>query len=170
MFLLLTKGGCGPNGSSCAGKRRRVSKRARARNRAFLVWFKSIHVQISISNWGTSILSPFPSILLIIGLGIVVGNKTGLAQQYPVAFIFYISMLCAKTGHKVELKTRTCELVVDKSSLLSRSWRRRRSDWQTLVFGAFACWDSIRYKKACQKRTWTTAVVRDFRKSGKLTA
>jgi len=68
MFLLLSKGGCGPNGSSCAG---------------------------------TSILSPFPSILLIIGLGIVVGNKTGLAQQYPVAFIFYISMLCAKTGHKL---------------------------------------------------------------------
>jgi len=56
---------------------------------------------------GTSILSPGPNIVLILGIGLIVGSKTGIMVDHPILFIFYIALLSAKATHKLVVANLT---------------------------------------------------------------
>lgn len=56
---------------------------------------------------GTSILSPGPNIILLLGIGFIVGQKTGLMYQNPILYMFYISLLGAKATHKLVVANLT---------------------------------------------------------------
>jgi len=56
---------------------------------------------------GTSILSPGPNIILLLGIGFIVGQKTGLMNQNPILYMFYISLLGAKATHKLVVANLT---------------------------------------------------------------
>ena len=59
------------------------------------------------SSAGTSILSPGPNIIMILGGVYVVGYKTGLIIDHPVLYQYFIAVLAAKTTHKLVVAQMT---------------------------------------------------------------
>ena len=59
------------------------------------------------SSAGTSILSPGPNIILILGGVYIVGYKTGLIIDHPVLYQYFIAVLAAKTTHKLVVAQMT---------------------------------------------------------------
>ena len=87
---------------------------------------------------GTSILSPGPNIILLLGIGFIVGQKTGLMYQNPILYMFYISLLGAKATHKLVVAnlTKASLRVADPYlwSVCSIGFNQVRSEHENISF------------------------------------